>query len=310
MPKWRRSESRVVRPFTSVEAALTDVRFKLRADADFDDRTSFDTSQVDLRDIYPVFDLNVRASSLDTVQPLNAADLSLVVRLADFRLRRSELVFESGIEDLPRTWTVDPETKNRFSWKFGLHASVALVLRADRSPQPGLPFMRGHWIARKDFSVRSVPERATFPIECWTAEDFVRRGLPRDTVYWIDFMTDELNARFEDPGEAFRIYLRADVYDVLLSAEESPSGRAVMALIIAEILTEVLWRGLVNLESAEEIEKGGLLDSALARVKKATGANHEALLKVKNRDGLSGLRAYAQAAVEARKELARLRALR
>lgn len=310
MPNWRRTESRVVRPFQSVEAALADVRLKLRADAEFDDRTSFDASEVELREIRPEFAFAVQVSALDAARPLSAADLSLAIRFSDPRLRRSELIFESGVDALPDTWTVPAAVKDRFSWKFGLNASVALVLRADRPPEPGLPFMRGHWIARKEFSVRSVAERRTFPIERWTAEDFARRGLPRDTVYWIEFMAEDLNARFDDPGEAFRVCLRADVYDALLDAEESPSGRAVMALIKAEILTEVLWRGLENLGQDQEIEKGGLLHSALARVEKATNASQEALRRVTTDKELSTLRTFAQAAVDARKDVARLRVVR
>jgi hypothetical protein len=223
-----------------VEAALADVRLRLRADAEFNDRTSFDASDVELRDIQPEFALNVQASALEELRPLTAADLALAIRFTDPKLRRSELVFESDIDTLPRTWAVPPEVKERFSWKFGLTASVALVLKENRPPEPGLPYMRGHWIARKDFSVRPVAGRRTFPIERWPADEFARRGLPRDTVYWIEFLTDDLNVRFDDPSEAFRVCLRADVYDGLADAEETPAGRAVVKLIEAEILAEEL----------------------------------------------------------------------
>lgn len=308
MPNWRRTESRVVRPFTSLGEALKDVRLKLRANEDFDDRTSFDASEVELPDLRPEFALNVRVPAQESDRSLTPTDLSLVIRLADTRLHRSELVFESEIEAMPPTWSVPPEVKHRFSWRFGLTASVMLVLRADRPPEPELPFMRGHWIARKDFSVRTLPERRTFPIERWSAEDFARRGLPRDTVYWIEFLTDDINTRFDDPGEALRVCLRADVYDALVEAEDSPAGRAVAKMIEAEILTEVLWRGLDNLGSNESIERGSLLHSALARVEKATKANQEALRQlVTQGKELSSLRAFAQAAVDARKDLARLR---
>jgi hypothetical protein len=290
-----------------VEAALTDVRFKLRADAEFDDRTSFDTSELDFGDIRPEFALNVQASAPEAVRPLTAADLALVIRLTDAKLRRSELVFESGIEDLPRTWALPPEVKERFSWKFGLTASVVLVLKANRSPEPGLPYMRGHWIARKDFSVRSVAERRTFPIQRWTAEEFARRGLPRDTVYWIEFMTDDLNVRFEDPSEALGICLRADVYDTLVDAEDTPAGRAVMKLIEVEILAEVVLRGLRNLETGDDIEKGTLLHSAVARVEKATGTNRNRLRAIVQELELGMLRAFAQAAVDARRDVVKLR---
>jgi hypothetical protein len=170
--------------------------------------------------------------------------------------------------------------------------------------------MRGHWVARKDFSIRAKAEPRAFPIERWTAEDFARQGLPRDSVYWIQFMADDLNGRFDDPGEAFRVCLRADVYDALVSAEETPQARALLAMIAAEILAEVLWRGLNNLDAGEEIERGGLLHSALGRVGKATNATQETLRKLVVDGELSSLRSFAQAAVGARRAVARLGAMR
>jgi hypothetical protein len=308
MPNWRRTESRVVRPFQSVEAALSNVRLKLRADAQFDDRTSFEVSELDSGDIRPEFELNVRIDALEAVRPLTAADLALVIKLTDTRLWRSEPVFVSDIEDLPRTWTVPPAVKDRFSWKFGLIASVALVLKANRSPEPGLPYLRGHWIDRKDFSVRPITERRAFPIERWTAEDFARRGLPRDTVYWIEFLADDLNDRFDDPSGALRVCLRADAYDTLLDTEETPAGRAVMKLIEAEILAEVLWRGLDALEPGDDISRGSLLHTVVAKVVKATGTNEQELRQVvTTRRDLSTLRTFAQAAINVRRDVTKLR---
>jgi len=306
MPNWRRTETRTVRPFPSIDGSLTAVRLKLFPDAGFDERTSFDASEAELRDVNPEFRLVVERSALEASGLPTAADLSLVIRLADIRLRRSELVFESGLESLPETWAVPPDVRNRFSWKFGVDASVALVLRSERSPQPGQPFMPGHWVARKDFSVRANREPRALPIERWTAEDFVRERLPRESVYWIQFVTDDLNSRFDDPGEAFRVCLRADVYDSLVGSQETPRGRAVMSLIAAEILTEVLWRGLRNLGDGEEIERGGLLHSAVVRVRKATNATEETLRRFVADHELSTLRTFAQAALGVRRHVTRL----
>jgi hypothetical protein len=123
-------------------------------------------------------------------------------------------------------------------------------------------------------------------------------------------MADDLNGRFDDPGEAFRVCLRADVYDALVYAEETAQARALFSMITAEILAEVLWRALRNLDAGEEIERGGLLHSALARVAKATNATQETLRKFVVDGELSSLRTFAQAAVGARRAVARLGAMR
>jgi len=309
MPRRTRTESRVVRPFDSADAVLAHVRFKLSAQDDFDDRTLFDPSVIDRSHIRPEFLLHLDTSALGRIGCLTATDVALVIRIDDPSLHRSEVVFEHVVDDLPETYSVPEEVKDRFSWGPGLTASVALALKESRSPKPGLPFMRGQWVARRDFSLRSAKERRTFPIERWSSERFVSQGLPSDTVYWIDFSWEELNVRIEDPADVLRVCLRADVYDALVDAEEGPAGRAVMKLIEAEILAEVLWRGLGGMERGDQIERGSLLHSVVARVRKATGKSERDLREmVHTRRELGTIRALAQATVSARREVARLKA--
>lgn len=312
MPNWWRTETRTVRPFPSIDACLAGVRLKLFRDAGFDERTSFDTSEVDLRDLNPEFLLAVDHSVLEASLLAASRDLSLalVIRFADVRLHRSELVFQSELASLPETWEVPPHYRDRFSWRFGVDASVAVVSRSDRPVQAGQPFMRGHWVARKDFSIRPKAEPRAFPVERWTAEDFASHGLPRDSVYWIQFMTDDLNARFDDPGEAFRVCLRADVYDAFVWAEDTPQAQALFSMVAAEILAEVLWRGLRSLVAGDEVERGGLLHSALTRVARETNVTQETLRKFAVDGELSSLRTFAQATVGARRALAKVGAMR
>jgi hypothetical protein len=308
MPQWQRTETRVVRPFPTAESCLVGVKFKLTRDAKFDDRTSFDVSEVELDRLQPEFRLQVDLSPLGAQgSGLPApSDLDLVIRFADARLHRSEVVFKEAVESLPETWHVPTDVSKKFSWKFGADVTVALVLRLKRSAQSGQPFMPGRWVARKDFSVRSKAEPRAFPVERWTADDFARQGLPRDTVYWIQFIADDLNRRFDDPGDAFRVCLRADVYDALDQAQDTQQGRALFSTIISEILTEVLWRGLQSLGDSEQIERGGLLHSALARVEKATNATRNSLRRLVADGELSSLRTFAQATVGMRRALAKL----
>lgn len=303
---WRRTETRTVRPFPRVDDCLAGVCLRIFPDEDFDERTSFDAAEIGTRDIRPEFRLPLDLAALGPLSSLSPADLSLVIRLADVRLRRSEVVLDSTPESLPQTWALPRSVRDRLSWKFGVEATVALVLKSDRSPRPGHPFLRGHWLARRDFSVRSKPEPRAFPIERWTAEDFARHELPRDTVYWIQFVAEDLNRRFEDPGDAFRVCLRADVYQTLDDTQDTGPGRAVMSVLCSEVLAEILWRGLRSLEDHEEIEKGGLLQSVLAKVEKATNATKDTLCKLVAAGELSSLRTFAQAAVGTRRAVVRL----
>jgi hypothetical protein len=81
-----------------------------------------------------------------------------------------------------------------------------------------------------------------------------------------------------------------------------------MSLFMTEILTEVLWRGFENIENNDEIEKGSLLHSAVTSVERATGKNASVIRRVvKEQKDLATLRAFAQATVNAREELIKLK---
>ncbi len=302
---WIRTESRLVRPFPSLDDSLKGVRFRLAPDSDFDERTSFDASE--LGDVCPEFLLNVDRSPLGGEGAVEPEELSLVIRIADVRLRRGEIVLETGLDEAPETWALPADVRDRFSWRTGVDAAVALVLRESReTPRPGEPFLRGHWVARKDFTVRPKAVPQSFPIERWTGEDFVQRGLPKDTAYWIDFVSDDLNQRFENPGEAFRVCLRADVYDTLVAVEDTDRGSAAMTLILTEILAEVVFRGMRELEGSTDLEKGGLLDAALRKIRVATGVDCAALHSYVEKGDFATIRAFAQAATQARRSVAKL----
>lgn len=306
MENWVRTESRIVRPFSSIDEALQQVRFKLYAEDEFDERTSFDPPESFTRSLQPEFELTVDASAWEDNLRSPKEHFSLVIKLTDPRLHRSEIVFNTAIDEIPRTWSLPTNEREKFSWSPGFVATVALVLSQDREPEPGMPFLRGHWVARKSFRIRTAPSSRAFRIEPWTGDDFARNGLPRDTVYWIRFLAERLDERFDDPSEAFRVYLREDVYDALCEAERSSSGRAVLKLILAEILAEIIWRGLHKLKPEEDIPTDSLLHAILKKVEKRTGLNLAKLRRLGSDSDLASIRAYAQAAVDAPRTIARL----
>jgi len=299
MQNWRRSERRIARPFQVISRCLEGVRLRLTQEEDFEERTAFDAT--DLGEVSPEFLLAVDPSLLE-----DPSELSLVIRLADVRLHLSKIVFDTPLEQVPESWVVPTEQRQRFSWTTGVRATVAVVLRKDCRPVVGKPFMRGHWIARKDFSIRRKPTFRSFPIERWTAMDFKRAGLPPETAYWIDFVADDLNQRFEEPSSALRICLRDDVYDALASAEHTKRGRAAESLIATEVLAEALFRGLRQLDAANELEPGSLLHSAVTRVTKATGVSGRDLFEHAKEGNFSTVRAFAQATTRAREQMLNL----
>lgn len=300
---WRRSESRVVRPFAGVEGCLGSVHLRLFSDAEWDDRTAFEVEQDRLSDVSPEFQLDIdkRAKREGRIE---SNRLSIVVTLRDLHLRRSEVVFEKPLKDVPEFWAPPYDVYREFAWASGVKATVALVLNATRRPTVGEPYLRGHWLERKVFLVRPRSQPHSFPVERWTAEDFAKKKLPKDTAYWVDFLTDDFNRRFDEPGEALRIAFRDDVFDALADKESSPSSRAILALIISEVATDILAKALETVES-DELDRAGVLYAVLERIRKATGAKREELADYVKNGNRAALRAHVQAARSMHRDLAK-----
>jgi len=304
---WIRTESREVRPFPRTDHCLDGVRLRLSPDDEFSSQQHFEISEPG--EIRPEFNLRIDLSPFqdDNGLPVGIADLCLVIRISDIRLKRSEIIFEKNLLHVPETWVIPGRFRDKFAWQHGVKLTVAIVLQKNRKVSfHGEPFLRGHWVARKDFSIRPKPSPRRFPIEQWTPDDFEQHGLPRDTAYWIQLIADDLNQQFDDPTDAFRICLRKDIFDILAAHQEKETTRALMSLILTEILAEVIFRGLSHMQDSDELERGGLLETALYKIRRATGATFQQLRGYVRDKDFASVRAFVQAALGTGRNLKRI----
>lgn len=301
---WRRTETRVVRPFETYDQWLADTAMKLLPNAEFDLGPRVEVEESDLPDVRPEFRIALaeEASKLDS-----EADLRLVIRVSDSNLHHSEVIFQEEPRGLPETWQVPDDIRKRLPWSLGTRVSVALVLASDREQQPGKPWKRGQWIARKDFLIGPKPTRGTFPIQRWSPEEFRRQGLPRETVWWVEFLTEDLNETIEDASEALQVCLREDVHNFLSRYGDKPVGRAVGKVLLSEVLAQLLLKGLAQIQSEDQIKRDSLLGAVVTRIRKATGVTEGQLIRLAREGDVLGLKAFCDACVETRRALLELR---
>ena len=305
--EWHRAEARVLRPFVSTNACLANVRFRTHADSSFEDRDSFEIEETRLRAIKPEFHLKVDRS-VDQIKSIAEENLSLVISLRDVRLRRTSVVLEAPLRDVPEHWSLPQPAISGFAWKYGVTATIGVILASDRPRKPAQPYLRGQWVDRKVFAVRPFREPHSFPIQKWPPERFVEHGLPRDSAYWLQLTTSDFNQAFDDPAEAFLLALRDDVYDALISSESAPSGRALEAVLLAEIITDVLQAGLLSVEPLQDLQRGGVLYGLTDKIRRTTGTQPQELFRIARdkEDGRSRLRAYVQSAFSTRRAISKL----
>jgi hypothetical protein len=306
--QWRRTETRAVRPFLTISQCIDSIQLRLLSSQTFSDDTAFVLRQEDLGNFKPEFRFDINRDSIEVLWPNGSKVLELVIRATDLRLRRSQMIFKQVIDRVPESWEIPQDIFQRLAWTAGVKFTVALVLVSSRTPIPGEPFLRGHWVARKDFSVGLQVQKSIFPIERWTANDFVKHGLPPDSAFWIDFITDDFNRRFEESEEAFRVCFRADVYDALAESQNTVAGKAVMSILFSEITADVLWMGMRSLGLGDELKRGGVINDLVVKILKATNTTQEALSKMARNHDRTSLRAHVQATLATRRDIVKIKA--
>jgi len=302
-----RTERRTVRPFVSIDDALSDVRLRVRPDAEFEDgpRLEIDDSQEAV--ISPGFSLQIDETALKALEPLDLGDFAVVIRVSDARLHRSAIVFGTNLANVPREWRMPRSIADSFAWRYGLRLTVAVVLSNDRSPQPGEPRLRGHWVARKDFIVRERARRSAFQVENWPPERFAELGLPRNTAYWLGIEGADLNANPEEVAETLRIAFRSDVFNALAANEGSPKGDAPSSCILAEIVTDIMMYGIGDLAEGDSVDEHSVLGGLLERIARSAKIDRDKLINMARENLRPRVRAFVQDALGTRKALAKLK---
>jgi hypothetical protein len=284
-----------------MNSVLNGVTFRLDTQSEFRDSDFISIEEYEVDKMSPELKLGIDRTAIERAWPRGAQSLHALVRVVDLQLRRAQVLLNAPIETLPDSYRLSKEVVEALAWQSGIKLTVALVLNADRARQPGKPFFKGHWVARKDFRVGKMGKQRSFPIMRWTAEDFENVRLPGDTSYWLELNVDDFNRKFDPSEEAFRICVRADVFDVLVDSQNSAPARAVTALLLSEITTDILFAALKNLPSTEELQPDGVLASILGRICKATAVTRERLLSLAQADDRATIRAFVQSALGTRR---------
>jgi len=302
---WSHAEAVVVRPFVSADDFLDAVKFRLHEDQPFDARDSFEASEVDLHRLAPEFQLPLGDGLPDKLK----GNLDLVIRLQDLHLYRSEMVLEMPLSHAPKSFRVPVEVAKTFAWRAGVKAIVAVMQRKDTKRVAGQPYLRGHWVARRSFYVGRNPKSRAFPVEPWTPKQFEQQGLPGEAVYHLALVTPDLNQRFKNPADAFRLGIREDVYEALAASEATPGTKAFYAMLQTDVYTDLLVLGLTDLDHSEPLEKGGVLEALVKRLERSTKMDRAKMTAhaANGPEGRAILRANVQAMLQAKNVLVKLR---
>jgi hypothetical protein len=273
-----------------ISKVLAECKLRLVHDGDFFEAETLDISQIGREDLS--LSVQVPKISIDGL-PLRKDDLKLIVVATDNTLKRSEVIFSLELDEIGEEPFQFSETQmEQFSWVGNSLVDVALVLITDRQLEPGSPFLAGHWVAKKTFSLSKGMENPIFPVLALSGEEFKRRGLPEDTVYYVDFIHDSLNVPHAEIGNAIHVFIHEDVFNAI--ARNEKSYRLAERILFSEIAACILANGLQNWDQEEEIREDGVLFDLMRKLELSTGCKPEKQKELANKSGYIGLKALFQ----------------
>ena len=268
--EWQRTEPREIRPFFAIakaEAALENTGIRLNADADISQETAFDVGEDDYRSLSPVVIPSLTNPQLWLPDQLSTSDVALVLIVRQPLLKRTEVVARYRLdEEIPDELEITEEVLVRFGGGRNLQITLALVLDADRPPLPGIPFVVGHWFARKVFYFRSINNPALFDIRTRSSGEWVECGYPESTFYAVEYQGGIQVPQEEGGVSIATVFVHLDRYDALV---DTKLGDALQPLWASEIISQILVESLSEWEALQEAPEGSPLANLLKKIAKS-----------------------------------------
>jgi hypothetical protein len=237
-----RSESRVVRPFSGLDLAVSALKkSQLIVDGATHESGTIVLPDSQLKSSTLKFETGTSLKELQSAckaanVPLKSAKYVVLARSR--MLRRSTLVYEHTLsrEGFDETFEIDrlAEDKFVFNDQTGFKLTAALILSEAISPKPLQIADAGAWLASASFNLRPQNDKSSFsplPLDKAVRERF---GLRVGTYSYIEIQDNLL--LLDDLGAGITAYLDEDVLNLLLTNESDSSSEAVQTQFAVQTL--------------------------------------------------------------------------
>ena len=299
--RWRRQESRPVRPFRSAGDYLSQVGLRLYADDEFKSVDGIYVNSIERERLALAIKIPRAPDDLEEVVGIPLKDLRLAVTLEDRAFKDSGVGLNvplSEVSGASQIFDIDADTVALMSWAGETRVHVAVVLTRNRNGEVGTAQRLGSWGASKTFGIGNPRDTASFQIDAVDPSYFESRNLPAETTYLVEINDSDLNQSCENLPDLVKISLAKEVHGALAKDEDSPMAKALIKTIYVDVVTTVLATGYVNMGKREPLQEGGILDVVTTKLVKSTGISAERLRVLAEENAGSQLRAVVQADVE------------
>lgn len=268
--EWHRSEPRAVRPFFSAKAAEEAVygsTIQLSEGAEPSGETLFNLDEFELRKLA----ITVKPILADAKGWLpdgyTAKDFNLVVVARNSLIKRS-IVLANDLASSFHGKAVEllPEQTEEMGGGRNLRLTVALCLNSDKPPKTGSPFVVGHWLSSKTFTIREKSLATYFDVRSRTDKEWEEAGYPAKTFYSVEYSTGISDEPADESSTGIAVvYIHVDAYNRMAGGERI--GDVLQPILTVEILAQILEQSRDDWIQLSEITKGSPLETFTKELK-------------------------------------------
>ncbi len=290
---WRKSAAKDVRPFFGV-ATLESSLESAEIHAPFSGETSFliepQATEKLLISVRP--NLNGAALVSDSVKK---GDLVLAITAAQPFLKKTCVVATLPVTGkIPDEVEIGSEVLDQLGGGLNIMVEVALCLAKRLPKKPGTPFLLGHWLSKKTFSLKAPKPAEDFDVQPMSDEDWVKLGWPAKTLYSVDYL-----GGFNEPAakdrQLAKVRVPADIHKKLTLESNQRLARPIMASLAAEITSHVIAASLQDWENADEVVPLSPLSAFLKRINRVQKCTFDELKALAKQPGMPKLKALLHA---------------
>jgi hypothetical protein len=264
---WRKSASKDVRPFfgaATLENCVDAAEIRLFEDGDFSGETNFVVEPADTTRLLMAVKPKVDASSLSS-ELIKKNDLVLAVTVVQPFLKKTLLVGQyPASKSLPEEIPIGTEILEQLGGGTNAIVEVALCLSKKLAKKPGSPFLLGHWLSKKSFSLRVPKPVEVFNIIPMSDQDWLDRGWPAKTMYTVEYL-----GGFNEPAAKDRqlatVRVHSDIHRKLTLESSQRLAKPIEAILAAEITAQIIASSLPEWETADEVVAHSPLSAVLKR---------------------------------------------
>lgn len=258
---WSATESRILEPFARADGFLEGIGFRFEPTTPFssDRVTWFDRGAVP-EPLKPEFSLVFDSDGLGAAVGIPADDLSASVVVRDRAVKQWDMVARWPLHEVPERFSIEVPP---YTYAIGVRMEFGFLV----TPSTRLPYREGRArlptqvVAASAFELNTRKDGTRFNVASVKPEWFDQNGMPRDTVWAIDW---ESRDPTKEPIAALTVVVNEEYEERLQKAlEPSTTSDLISIQMAVDIFVEVALTTLRN-ASEFETEPGTLLGSVLA----------------------------------------------